>query len=227
LVCHPIYGPQLRDALSKVIDACVEESTFAQRAREKYTFTTLETLSLTDKTSSPLSGLLTSTARDRYLYASDAGEPILSCLALSGPEEQFVLWVAQAIEEVKWWWKNGEAPGNQGNTKFFSITFVKNGEPVSTFPDFVIHFADGLVGVFETKDSAITDTSDPASWQDPDARRKASALADWRPKGVAAGVVYYSMQVGAWKLAVSENSYEDILLADHLAKVRRERSGIL
>ena len=60
----------------------------------------------------------------------------------SEPEKQFIDFL-NASKKVKWWYKNGEA-----EIKFFAIL---RADDRAFYPDFIIQFKDGTVGIFETK----------------------------------------------------------------------------
>ncbi len=60
----------------------------------------------------------------------------------SEPEKQFIEFL-NASKKVKWWYKNGEA-----EIKFFAIL---RADDRAFYPDFLIQFKDGTVGIFETK----------------------------------------------------------------------------
>jgi len=60
----------------------------------------------------------------------------------SEPEKQFIEFL-NASKKVKWWYKNGEA-----EIKFFAIL---RADDRAFYPDFLIQFKDGTLGIFETK----------------------------------------------------------------------------
>ena len=60
----------------------------------------------------------------------------------SEPEKQFIEFL-NTSKKVKWWYKNGEA-----EIKFFAIL---RADDRAFYPDFIIQFKDGTIGIFETK----------------------------------------------------------------------------
>src|SRR3989338_3673766 len=73
----------------------------------------------------------------------------------SEPERLFVEFL-NASKNVKWWYKNGEA-----EIKYFAIL---RSDDRAFYPDFIIQFNDGTVGIFETKSgfTAVEDAKERA-----------------------------------------------------------------
>ena len=60
----------------------------------------------------------------------------------SEPERQFIEFL-NSSKKVKWWYKNGEA-----EVKYFAIL---RADDRAFYPDFIVQFKDGTIGIFETK----------------------------------------------------------------------------
>lgn len=75
----------------------------------------------------------------------------------SEPEKLFI-GLLEASGAVKWWYKNGET-----EAKYFGIERTDN---TTFYPDFIVQFKDGTMGIFETKSGFTAD----------DAKERAEAL---------------------------------------------------
>lgn len=71
----------------------------------------------------------------------------------SKPETNFIKLISRS-KKVLWWWKNGES-----REVFLGLRYVYLGETHTFYPDFVVCFQDGRVGIFETKDKNDQDGS--------------------------------------------------------------------
>lgn len=71
----------------------------------------------------------------------------------SDPEKQFFEYLNQS-RKVKWWFKNGE-----GEIKYFAVL---RQDDRAFYPDFIIQFNDGSVGIFDTKSGRTAKTGDAA-----------------------------------------------------------------
>ncbi len=69
----------------------------------------------------------------------------------SEPERQFIE-LLDASKSVKWWFKNGES-----EIKYFAVLRTDKG---AFYPDFIIQFKDGRIGIFETKADRTAETAD-------------------------------------------------------------------
>ncbi|MEM4182133.1 MAG: DEAD/DEAH box helicase family protein [Candidatus Pacearchaeota archaeon] len=78
----------------------------------------------------------------------------------SEPEEIFMA-LLDSSDKVEWWYKNRE-----GEKKYFAIPYIENDKEWAFYPDFIVKFKDGKIGLFDTK-SGITAK---------DAKAKAEAL---------------------------------------------------
>ena len=78
---------------------------------------------------------------------------------LSEPERLFIE-ILNNSGKVKWWYKNGES-----EVKYFAVLRNDN---MAFYPDFIVQFKDGSIGIFDTKSGRTAETSD--------ARPRAEAL---------------------------------------------------
>jgi type III restriction enzyme len=151
------HGEEFRLLLTKVIETYRGQSANIKLAVEPYTFN----------------------IADEYLYDSDLVEAsyfdtyVLSpCYLLKDrttPENNFEDFVRKNQSVIKWFWKNGDdVEGSSGNPKYFSIAYEYQGEQHLFFPDYLVMFQSGRLGLFETKDE-----DDPKSGE---TQAKANAL---------------------------------------------------
>ena len=69
-------------------------------------------------------------------------------VARSTPEKNFEKFLAENDDKIVWWWKNGE-----NKQDYFGIKYEYPVGVVHTFyPDYLVQFSDGRLGIFETKD---------------------------------------------------------------------------
>ena len=80
----------------------------------------------------------------------------------SNPERWFEAYIQQRLNVVDYWLKNGDS-GNQ----YFCIPYRNGKEYKRFYPDYIVRFVDGRIGLFETKDK--NDDS-------PETKAKAEAL---------------------------------------------------
>lgn len=99
----------------------------------------------------------------------------------SEPEKTFETWLNSKSANITWWWKNGE-----GRQEFFGIKYKTNGEPATFYPDYLVHFKDGRIGILEVKDEGDQDGTTKT-------KAKAEALQAFIPtlkrKGIFGGIV--------------------------------------
>lgn len=81
---------------------------------------------------------------------------------LSEPERLFIDTLNKS-SKVKWWYKNGES-----EIKYFAVVRKDN---LAFYPDFIVQFKDGKIGIFDTKSGRTAETSD--------AKPRAEALYDY------------------------------------------------
>ncbi len=78
-----------------------------------------------------------------------AYEPCYLRCGRSTPEKTFEEWLeGYGAEIVAWWIKNGETAG----TDFSRVYTDAQGTRLNFFPDYIVEFTDGPLGLFETKE---------------------------------------------------------------------------
>jgi type III restriction enzyme len=67
------------------------------------------------------------------------------------PEQQFEELLERTESPVAWWYKNGD----RGET-YFAIPYVdpETGLEASFYPDYIVRFTDGSIGIYDPKDGA-------------------------------------------------------------------------
>jgi type III restriction enzyme len=80
-------------------------------------------------------------------------EPFFEYKAASSPEKKFVQFLENYLEQIEWWYKNGDK-----NKEDFSVTYQdRDGIIRGFYVDFVIKLKNGTIAIFDTK----TPDSDP------------------------------------------------------------------
>jgi len=78
-----------------------------------------------------------------YLY-----EPCYLNIGRSAPEREFEKFLNEYSKSLVWWWKNGE-----NKKDYFGIRYeYPNGSVHTFYPDYLVMFKDGKLGIFEVKD---------------------------------------------------------------------------
>lgn len=72
----------------------------------------------------------------------------------SEPEKKFEKFLNNNSEKITWWWKNEE-----NRQDYFGVKYEYNGEILTFYPDYLVQFNDGKLGILETKDSGDRDGS--------------------------------------------------------------------
>jgi len=62
------------------------------------------------------------------------------------PEKEFETHLETKAEKIDWWYKNGI-----NKKDFFGIKYVENDLPHTFYPDYIIQYKSGLVGIYDTK----------------------------------------------------------------------------
>ena len=88
-------------------------------------------------------------------------EPCYLAKERSIPEKNFEEFIDAQKEKIVWWYKNGKE-----KRTYFSVRYEEDGYPKSFYPDYVVQFKDGRVGIFDTKEGQTAK----------DAKAKAEAL---------------------------------------------------
>jgi len=81
--------------------------------------------------------------REVRLSASD---PFFEAKGASGPEKEFVSYLESKTGEIDWWFKNGQRDGT-----YFAIPYVEYDVESPFYLDWIVHFKDGRIGLFDTK----------------------------------------------------------------------------
>lgn len=63
------------------------------------------------------------------------------------PERNFENYLEENSDKITWWWKNGE-----NKQTYFGIKYEYSNQLRTFYPDYLVQFEDGRLGVFETKD---------------------------------------------------------------------------
>ncbi len=66
----------------------------------------------------------------------------------SAPERSFEKFLNNSASKIKWWWKNGESKQD-----YFGLKYEYSGAIYTFYPDYLVQFVDGRMGIFEVKDS--------------------------------------------------------------------------
>ncbi len=103
----------------------------------------------------------------------------------SEPERLFIE-LLESSNKVKWWFKNGES-----EIKYFSVLRTDEG---AFYPDFIVQFNDGSIGIFDTKSGRTAETEDAGSRAD--GLQKYISEQQKRGKGLWGGIVIYVN--GSW-----------------------------
>lgn len=74
-------------------------------------------------------------------------QPYLESISASDPEKEFAKFIDEKLENVEWWFKNGE----QDATAFAIPYFDEQGLETPFYVDWIIKFQDGQIGLFDTK----------------------------------------------------------------------------
>lgn len=78
----------------------------------------------------------------KYAY-----EPCYLNCDRSNPERDFEIFLNSNDSKILWWWKNGE-----NKIEYFGIKYEYEGLIFTFYPDYLVQFKDGRLGIFETKD---------------------------------------------------------------------------
>ncbi len=86
----------------------------------------------------------------KYVY-----EPCYLNADRSSPECEFEKFLEANEKNIVWWWKNGENKKDYFGIKYFYPKGVLH----TFYPDYLVQFTDGHIGIFETKDKGDQDGS--------------------------------------------------------------------
>jgi len=88
----------------------------------------------------------------------------------SNPEKNFEIFLVSHEDKIDWWYKNGE-----GKKEYFGILYEMNDGEHVFYPDYIVRFKDGRIGIYETKDENDQQGSTMT-------KAKAEAFANWVSK---------------------------------------------
>lgn len=92
-------------------------------------------------------------ADERKEYGKYVYEPCYLNIARLTPERNFEQLLNESSSKIVWWWKNGESKQD-----YFGIKYEYPAGVVHTFyPDYLVQFTDGRIGIFEAKDMGDRD----------------------------------------------------------------------
>jgi len=121
-------------------------------------------------------------------------------------ENGFIDNYLETHSKIKWWYQNGEK-----NEVYFGIPYTEdNGKKSTFYPDFIVHYTDGRIGIFDTKKGSTAES--------PDTTLKANALSKYiesenkKGKNLFGGIVVPDEQNENFKLNENTNhkySYPD------------------
>jgi type III restriction enzyme len=83
----------------------------------------------------------------KYAY-----EPCYLNADRSKPEREFETFLNANASKIDWWWKNGE-----NKQDYFGIKYEYAGGVYTFYPDYLVQFKDGRLGIFEVKDASDRD----------------------------------------------------------------------
>jgi type III restriction enzyme len=121
-------------------------------------------------------------------------QPCYLSKSRSKPEQEFEKYLESLID-VNWWYKNGEM-----RRDYFGIRYEYQNEVHTFYPDYIVEFSDGKIGIFETKDESDRD-------KDTYTKAKNGALQDYikrenktrKTQKLFGGVIVFS--AGEWKIS--------------------------
>ena len=85
----------------------------------------------------------------------------------SQPEKDFEDLLEENGDKIDWWYKNGE-----NKKEYFGITYERSDGEHTFYPDYIVRFGNGRIGIFETKDEKDQEGSTVT-------KAKAETLAAW------------------------------------------------
>lgn len=146
VVLHNGNQTHFQRALNQAIEAykAVREKEIEDRAKENeqyYDFDIQEKAFYNQHTDEVVK-------HDGYVY-----NPCYLDVGRSQPEKSFESFLEKESKNITWWWKNGEK-----KIEYFGIRYEYPTGIVRTFyPDYLVQFKDGRLGIFEVKDAGDRD----------------------------------------------------------------------
>ncbi len=84
-------------------------------------------------------------------YSKHLLQPCFLSKNRSNPERNFEKHL-ESLNNINWWYKNGEM-----RRDYFGIKYEYKSEVYTFYPDYLVEFSDGRIGIFETKDEEDRD----------------------------------------------------------------------
>jgi type III restriction enzyme len=145
LCMHKDNRPAIEKILTKAVDEykTVKEAEVRKRVEEsekKYTFELPIELFYNEFTDE-----IVDTKKFAY-------KPSYLNIDRSLPEKSFEKFLDDNASKITWWWKNGE-----NKQEYFGVKYEYSGAIYTFYPDYLVQFADGRIGIFEVKDSGDRD----------------------------------------------------------------------
>lgn len=134
---------------------------------------------------------------DYYLYAHN---PCYLSISRLTPEREFEAHLETITKKILWWYKNGE-----NNKDFFGIKYAENQMPHTFYPDYIVQYKSGAIGIFDTKKGNTAKEATP----------KATALHLYvrehsiKGKNLLGGIVIKD-NTGHWRIHQKENYSFDL-----------------
>jgi type III restriction enzyme len=132
---------------------------------------------------------------DLYIY-----KPCYLSASRLRPEREFESHLETMKDKVLWWYKNGES-----NKDYFGIKYTENQMPQTFYPDYIVQYKSGSIGIFDTKKGSTAKEATP----------KATALQLYikenskKGKNLVGGIVIKD-NTGQWRIHQKENYSYDL-----------------
>lgn len=81
-------------------------------------------------------------------------QPFFEYKKASDVEKKFAKYLDGKNKLIKWWFKNGER-----DKTFFAVPRKEKDQDVPFYVDWIVHYADDKIGLFETKDGITAETA--------------------------------------------------------------------
>jgi len=78
----------------------------------------------------------------KYVY-----NPCYLNIERTKPEKEFEKYLEENSDKIVWWWKNGE-----NKQTYFGVKYEYANQLRTFYPDYLVQFENGKIGIFETKD---------------------------------------------------------------------------
>jgi len=152
-------SPKNQRILAKAIDAAKEAFEIKSKAKSRQAAqaANLQTEGLTFRL--PEEDTFGNNYEELQGVTKCAHEPCFLLKDRSLPEKAFVSLLEES-DEVEWWYNNGTQ-----QSKYLAIEYNKPGEDghsAAFYPDFIVGFVDGTIGIYDTKNGITADSQETA-----------------------------------------------------------------